>query len=85
MCPGFVADCLETLEEIDQEARDAFLDAGGKAFHYIPCLNDQHEWIAALADIAHAPPAGLADTGRARRGRAARRSASARWRWARAD
>ena len=52
MCPGFPADCLETLEEIAQEARDAFLAAGGKAFGYIPCLNDRHEWIAALADIA---------------------------------
>ena len=52
ICPGFVADCLETLEEIDQEARAAFLAAGGKAFHYIACLNDQHEWIAALAGIA---------------------------------
>jgi len=52
MCPGFVADCLETLEEIDQHARAAFLGAGGEAFHYIACLNDQHEWIAALASIA---------------------------------
>ena len=52
MCPGFPADCLETLEEIGQEARDAYLAAGGKAFHYIPCLNDRHDWIAALADLA---------------------------------
>ena len=52
MCPGFVADCLETLEEIDQEVRAAFIAAGGKEFGYIPCLNDQHEWIAALAGIA---------------------------------
>jgi ferrochelatase len=52
MCPGFTADCLETLEEIDIEARAAFLGAGGKEFHYIACLNDQHAWIAALADIA---------------------------------
>jgi ferrochelatase len=52
MCPGFSADCLETLEEIGMEVRDAFLHAGGREFHYIPCLNDQHEWIAALADIA---------------------------------
>ena len=52
MCPGFTADCLETLEEIGIEARAAFLAAGGKAFHYIPCLNDQHQWIAALAEIA---------------------------------
>jgi ferrochelatase len=52
MCPGFVADCLETLEEIAGEARQAFLHAGGREFHYIACLNDRHEWIAALADIA---------------------------------
>jgi ferrochelatase len=52
MCPGFTADCLETLEEIDQEARAAFLEAGGESFHYIPCLNDRHEWIAALAGVA---------------------------------
>jgi len=51
MCPGFAADCLETLEEIAQEARDAFLQAGGQEFRYIPALNDQHEWIAALAAI----------------------------------
>jgi len=52
LCPGFTSDCLETLEEINQEARAAFLAAGGKQFGYIPCLNDQHEWIAALAAIA---------------------------------
>jgi protoporphyrin/coproporphyrin ferrochelatase len=52
MCPGFAADCLETLEEIDQEARAAFLAAGGETFHYIACLNDRHEWIAALAGVA---------------------------------
>ena len=50
--PGFVADCLETLEEIDQEARAAYLEAGGETFHYIPCLNDQHEWLSALSAIA---------------------------------
>lgn len=52
ICPGFSADCLETLEEIDQEAREAFLQAGGKAFHYIPCLNDTHEGMAALSQVA---------------------------------
>jgi ferrochelatase len=52
ICPGFVADCLETLEEIAQEARHAFLSAGGREFHYITCLNDRHEWIDALAAIA---------------------------------
>ncbi len=51
-CPGFTSDCLETLEEIAQEARAAFLGAGGREFHYIACLNDQHEWIDALAAIA---------------------------------
>jgi ferrochelatase len=52
LCPGFPADCLETLEEIAMEGRDAFLQAGGKAFHYIPCLNDRGDWITALAAIA---------------------------------
>ncbi len=52
MCPGFTSDCLETLEEIDQEARKAFLHAGGTSFHYLPCLNDQHEWLAALSAVA---------------------------------
>jgi len=51
ICPAFTSDCLETLEEIDQEGRAAFMKAGGKEFHYIPCLNDQAEWISALADI----------------------------------
>jgi ferrochelatase len=52
MCPGFVADCLETLEEIAQEARDAFLEAGGTTFRYVPCLNDLPAWTAALAALA---------------------------------
>ena len=52
ICPGFVADCLETLEEIAMENRDAFLGAGGKEFHYIPCLNERDDWVRALARIA---------------------------------
>ena len=52
MCPGFVADCLETLEEINQEAREAFLHAGGEAFHYVPCVNDSPVFVQALADLA---------------------------------
>ena len=52
MCPGFVADCLETLEEIAQEGRDAFIAAGGEAFSYVPCLNDAPAWISALGAIA---------------------------------
>jgi protoporphyrin/coproporphyrin ferrochelatase len=52
MCPGFPVDCLETLEEISMEAKEAFLHAGGKEFSYIPCLNDSQPWITALADVA---------------------------------
>ncbi len=52
ICPGFVADCLETLEEIAMECKDAFLASGGKAFSYIPCMNERADWIAALGDIA---------------------------------
>ncbi|MFN4350039.1 MAG: ferrochelatase [Hylemonella sp.] len=51
VCPGFTSDCLETLEEIAQEVREAFLHAGGEAFHYIPCLNDSPEWIAAMGHL----------------------------------
>jgi len=58
ICPGFVADCLETLEEIAQEGRDDFLKAGGKEYHYIPALNEDDAWIKALADIAEQHLAG---------------------------
>ena len=51
ICPGFPADCLETLEEIAMEGRDSFKAAGGKEFHYIPALNDSPVWMAALADL----------------------------------
>jgi len=51
VCPGFSSDCIETLEEIDQEVREAFLHAGGQEFHYIPCLNDNPDWLHALADL----------------------------------
>ena len=52
ICPGFTADCLETLEEIAMEGRDAFLAAGGKDFHYIPCLNNSPEGMKALTGVA---------------------------------
>ncbi len=52
ICPGFVADCLETLEEIAMECKEAFLASGGKVFSYIPCMNERADWIAALGDIA---------------------------------
>ncbi|HEY8086099.1 MAG TPA: ferrochelatase [Methylophilaceae bacterium] len=51
ICPGFAADCLETLEEIAMECKAEFLNAGGQTFHYIPALNERQEWIAALANI----------------------------------
>jgi ferrochelatase len=51
-CPGFTSDCLETLEEIAQEAREAFLHAGGEQFHYIPCLNDSAPWVEAMGRLA---------------------------------
>ncbi|MEE8288328.1 MAG: ferrochelatase [Nitrosomonadaceae bacterium] len=52
VCPGFVSDCLETLEEIAIEGRTTFVQAGGQEFHYIPCLNERDDWIHVLADIA---------------------------------
>jgi protoporphyrin/coproporphyrin ferrochelatase len=52
LCPGFSSDCLETLEEIAMEVKQDFLTAGGKEFHYIPCLNEDPAWISALAEIA---------------------------------
>lgn len=51
ICPGFLADCLETLEEIQMQCRDAFLQEGGRAFRYIPCLNGDPAWVRGLADI----------------------------------
>ena len=51
VCPGFVADCLETLEEIGIEGRHTFLAAGGKEFHLLPCLNAREDWVRALQEI----------------------------------
>jgi len=51
VCLGFVSDCLETLEEIGIEVKQAFLGAGGKEFHAVPCLNEHPQWIAALVEI----------------------------------
>ena len=52
-CPGFPADCLETLEEIGMEAKEIFLEHGGNDYRYIPCLNSNPKWIDALRDIAY--------------------------------
>ena len=51
VCPGFVADCLETLEELGIRAREKFSAAGGRDLQLMPCLNESPEWIAALAQI----------------------------------
>ena len=51
VCPGFIADCLETLEEIAMEGKEDFLHAGGEQYHYIPCLNDGPDAIGLLAQI----------------------------------
>ncbi len=51
IAPAFSADCIETLEEINEEIRDSFIEAGGEHFTYIPCLNSDDAHIAALADI----------------------------------
>jgi ferrochelatase len=51
--PGFVADCLETLDELGNEGREEFVSGGGSAenFHLVPCLNDQALWLDAMAEI----------------------------------
>jgi ferrochelatase len=52
ICPGFAADCLETLEEIAIEGKKTFLDAGGKDLHYIPTTNDLPPWMTAISILA---------------------------------
>jgi ferrochelatase len=51
ICPGFAADCLETLEEVGCENRDYFLNSGGEQYRYIPALNDNEAHIRALSQI----------------------------------
>ncbi len=55
ICPGFSADCLETLEEIAVENRDIYLEAGGQKFHYIPCLNASDAHVHMMAALVEAP------------------------------
>lgn len=52
ICPGFPADCLETIEEIGEENRDYFLNAGGIEYHYIPALNSGKGQIGFLSELA---------------------------------
>lgn len=51
ICPAFSADCLETLEEMEEENRDVFIEAGGEQYGLVPCLNDSEEHINMMADI----------------------------------
>ena len=51
VCPSFVADCLETLEEVGMRLRDDFIHAGGKELTLIPCLNASPAWVDALCDF----------------------------------
>ena len=51
VCPSFVADCLETLEEVGMRLQDDFIHAGGKELTLIPCLNDSEAWVDALSDF----------------------------------
>ncbi len=51
VCPGFAADCLETLEEIEEENRGYFMEAGGEQFRYLPALNDRPDHVALLAEL----------------------------------
>lgn len=51
MCPAFVADCIETLEEIGMRGSEQFVEAGGQELVLVPCLNDHPEWVRVLADM----------------------------------
>ena len=62
ICPGFSADCLETLEEIQMDNKKMFIDAGGETFNYIPCLNDSEDHINAICEILTAHMFGWPET-----------------------
>ena len=59
MCPAFVADCIETLEEIGIRGREQFIAAGGEELFLVPCLNTQPQWVEALAQICERVPEAL--------------------------
>ena len=50
-CPGFIVDCLETIDEIGREYREVFTEAGGGQYRFIPCLNDRPEHVQLLSDL----------------------------------
>ncbi len=55
--PAFVSDCLETLEELGMRGKEEFMEAGGKEYTLIPCLNEQTEWVRVLAGYVKQPSA----------------------------
>lgn len=57
-CPGFVADCLETLEEIAIEGKASFLASGGKEYHHVAALNEDHRWLTVLTSLVERHLAG---------------------------
>lgn len=59
MCPAFVADCIETLEEIGDRAREQFIEAGGEELVLVPCINDHPQWIETLEQWCRTEPVAL--------------------------
>jgi len=53
ICPAFVSDCLETVEEIGMRGKEIFLQAGGESLELIPCLNEHPLWLDALENMTH--------------------------------
>lgn len=59
MCPAFVADCIETLEEIGDRGREQFVEAGGEDLQLVPCLNTHDEWVRTLVTLCRRAPQAL--------------------------
>lgn len=55
VCPAFVSDCLETLEEMHEEGKEIFMDAGGDSFEVIPCLNNEMSWVKSIGQLIEEP------------------------------
>jgi len=53
LCPAFVSDCLETLEEIAMRGKEIFMNAGGESFMMIPCLNTNPLWVDAVEQLVN--------------------------------
>ena len=66
VCPGFPADCLETLEEVQLRYKETFVEAGGESLSYVPALNDHADHIAFLAELVHSHSRGWPEAERER-------------------